>query len=148
MSAFALKGLVGTTTPAVHVDVEKGQVRRFARAIGETNPIHHDDAAARAAGFRAIVATPTFAASLFALEPLYALLDLDPHALMHAEEEYEYFRPLCAGDCITLTHALTDAYEKEGGKGRLIFWVIETRASDGHRRPVFKGRRVMVEMKP
>ena len=64
-----------------------------------------------------------------------------------AEEEYEYFRAICAGDLITVTHAIADIYDKKTPTGALVFVVIETRGNDAKDRPVFKGRRVLVELK-
>src|SRR3954451_13685771 len=105
--------MLGQTTGPVTVEVEKGQVRRFATAICEPRAIHVDEAVARAAGYRSLVATPTFGAALIDLQPLLTRLGLSPTALLHAEEEYEYFRPLCAGDVVTVVHRVVDAYEKQ-----------------------------------
>ena len=66
---------------------------------------------------------------------------------MHAEEEYEYFRPIVAGDRISVTHRIVDAYDKTAPNGRLLFVVVETRGTDKRARKVFKGRRVLVELK-
>ena len=49
--------------PAIN-EVEKGSIRKFAEAIGETNPIYFEEAAARAAGYRSVVAPPTFPTTL------------------------------------------------------------------------------------
>src|SRR3546814_8481365 len=46
------------------IRVEPGQLRLFAKAIGETNQIYFDQAAAESAGLRAPLAPPTFAYSL------------------------------------------------------------------------------------
>ena len=48
---------------------------------------------------------------------------------------------------ITVTHRIADAYDKPVPNGRLVFLVIETRGNDKRGRPVFKGRRVLVELK-
>jgi acyl dehydratase len=143
----ALKNMVGQSTGPVTVEVEKGQLRRFATAIGETRPIHVDEGAAKAAGYRSLVATPTFGAALIDLQPLLERLGLTGTTMMHAEEEYEYYRPVCAGDAVTLTHEVVDAYEKSHPKGNMLFVVVESRATDKGARDVFKGRRVLVEMK-
>ena len=142
-----LKTLKDRSTVPEIFDIEKGQVRRFARAVGEDNAIHFDEAAAQAAGFSSLVAPPTFYAALAPLQPMVEAFDLDPQALMHAEEEYEYFRPICAGDSVSIVHRVVDAYVKETPGGKLTFIVIETRGTDAQRRPVFKGRRVLVERK-
>jgi len=142
-----LKQMIGKSTRPQVFEVEKGQIRRFATAIGEDNPVHLDEKAAKAAGYPSLLAPPTFAAVLHALEPLFDELDIDSQSIMHAEEEYEYFRPICAGDRISLTHRISDVYDKQAPNGRLIFIVIETRALDKRSRPVCKGRRVLVELK-
>ena len=44
---------IGHELPASVLDVEKGRLRFFAKAIGETDPVYTDEAAAEAAGYRA-----------------------------------------------------------------------------------------------
>jgi acyl dehydratase len=142
-----LKHLVGKSTRPIAFEVEKGQVRRFAAAIGEKSLVHSDEKTAKSAGFASLVAPPTFASALSALDPLLEEIGLDQQSTMHAEEEYEYFRPIVAGDVINIIHRVADVYDKQAPNGRLVFVVIETRASDKRGRAVFKGRRVLVELK-
>lgn len=141
------KNLIGKATKPKTFEVEKGQIRRFALAVGETRDIHVDEDAAKAAGYASLIGTPTFVAALSNVEPLYETLDIDQSNTMHAEEEYEYFRPVVAGDQVTVTHRVADIYDKETPNGKLVFVVIETRGADAKDRPVFKGRRVLVELK-
>jgi acyl dehydratase len=141
------KTLIGKATEPVVMEVEKGQVRRFAAAVGEDGLIHYDEAAAREAGYSSLIGPPTFASALHATTELYDELGLDDSNIMHAEEEYEYFRPICAGDMITVTHAVADIYDKKTPTGTLVFVVLETRGVDPKDRLVFKGRRVLVELK-
>ena len=56
---------IGYRTEPFTVEVEKGRLRMFAKAIGETDPIYTDEAAAQAAGYRSLPVPPTF---LFCLE--------------------------------------------------------------------------------
>ena len=51
---------IGYAPPPILWDVEKGRIAFFAKVIGLTDPIHTDEAAAKAAGYRGIVAPPTF----------------------------------------------------------------------------------------
>ena len=53
--------LVGTQYPPFTVAVERRWIRTFARAIGDDDPVAHDVAAARAAGYSDLAAPPTFA---------------------------------------------------------------------------------------
>ncbi|HSI05083.1 MAG TPA: MaoC family dehydratase N-terminal domain-containing protein, partial [Myxococcota bacterium] len=86
------KTLIGKSTEPVTMEVEKGQIRRFSASIGEDANIHYDEDAAKAAGFPSLVGPPTFPAALHATRELYDELGLDDSNIMHAEEEYEYFR--------------------------------------------------------
>ena len=143
-----MKQLVGKATAPRAIEVEKGQVRRFARAIGEAAAIHFDEAAARAAGFPSLVAPPTFATALIDPEAFLDELGWDLQSVMHRAEEFEYFRPVCAGDVLDVTHRLADLYEQAGAGGQsLVFAIVETRIADSRSRPVLKGRRVLVKLK-
>ena len=142
-----VKQLVGKSGKAFSVEVERGQVRRFARAIGEDAAIHLDEKAAKAAGYSGLVAPPTFAACFDNMKDLLEEMGLSSSATMHAEEEYEYFKPICSGDTLEVVHRVADAYEKPAPNGRLVFVVIETRGTDDRKKPVFKARRVLVELK-
>jgi acyl dehydratase len=104
--------------PAI-VDVEKGQLRLFAQAIGETDRIYFDEAAARAAGFASLPAPPTFA---FCLKNLVGqpysylrMMGVDVAHLLHGEQAFEHHEPICAGDTVTLTTEILDIQQKKGG---------------------------------
>ncbi len=142
-----LKQMIGKTTRPRVVEVEKGQIRRFALAIGEDNPVHHDEDAARAAGFPSLVGPPTFAAAL--IDPLAFLdeLGFDQVSVMHRAEEYEYYKPICAGDVLTIVHSVADIYDKDTPTGAITFVIIETRGNDAKGRAVFKGRRTLVKLR-
>jgi len=143
-----LKQLIGKSTSPTSFEVEKSHIRRFAAAIGEESRIHFDEDVAAEAGFRSIVAPPTFASVLTPPDLFVSDFGWDPQSIMHRAEEYEYFRPICAGDTLEVSHRVSDVYEQSGaGGGTLVFAVLETRASDEKRRPVFKGRRVIVKLR-
>lgn len=99
---------VGREFPAAdtyQVGVEK--VREFADAIGDANPLCHDRAAARAAGYPDLVAPPTFAIAVLAraqdavlFEPA---LGLDFSRVVHGDQRFVYTRPILAGDTLSCT---------------------------------------------
>ena len=55
---------IARALPAHTVEVEKGRLRFFAKAIGERNPVYTDESAARAAGYRSLPVPPTLLFSL------------------------------------------------------------------------------------
>src|SRR3546814_15155473 len=88
----------GFTSEPRHIDVEKGQLKFFAHATGETNPIYFDEAAARAAGHPALPAPPTFAFSLAPGAPPTkgnppGALGVAMHTIPTGEPSFTYHRP-------------------------------------------------------
>jgi len=56
---------IGYEMPAHSVEIEKGRLRLFAKAIGQNDPAYTDDNAARTAGYRSLPVPPTM---LFGLD--------------------------------------------------------------------------------
>ena len=100
-------------------DVEKGRLKFFAEAIGETNPIYTDEKAAADAGYKSLPAPPTFPMVLDMegpeTMPVLPLLNIDIAKILHGSQEFEYFAPICAGDTITITSRISDMFDKKGG---------------------------------
>ncbi|MGE3772458.1 MAG: MaoC family dehydratase N-terminal domain-containing protein [Gammaproteobacteria bacterium] len=115
--------------PAV-LPIERTRLQFFAKAIGETDPVYTDVAAARAAGYPDLPAPPTFlfAAELDAGTTARLLEDLGiPLAkLLHGEQGFVYHRPVCVGDTVTVESVITDVYDKKNGA--LEFVVKKSRA--------------------
>ena len=96
-------------TPAYLVGREK--VREFARAVLATSPLHHDPAAAQAAGYADVVAPPTFPIVIAeaTLQQLLAEPDagIDFSRVVHGDQRFTYTRPIVAGDELTATLRVT-----------------------------------------
>ncbi|MGZ3428105.1 MAG: MaoC family dehydratase N-terminal domain-containing protein [Polyangia bacterium] len=130
---------VGRQSEPVILDVERGHIRRFAEAVGDTNPIYVDEAAARAAGHPRIPAPPTFAAALRANDPRGGI-ELDWRKLLHGEQEFTFARPLYAGDRLTIVGRIAAADVKQTKSGVMDVMVLETIATDGDGARVFVAR--------
>ena len=63
------RSYIGHKSEPLTVAVEPFQLRLFAKAIGETNPIYMEEEAAKAAGHRNLLAPPTFANALSLSKP-------------------------------------------------------------------------------
>ena len=123
-----LSALIGQATPTFVVEVEKGAIRRFAEALGDRNPIRHDEEAARRAGYAGLVAPPTFAASFRPpVEPPWMAL-LDRRRVRAGEQGFRLSRPLVSGDRLTCRVALTEVERKAGRSGVLIVLTQELTA--------------------
>lgn len=115
---------IGMQLSTVVWPVERGRLLAFANAIGETRPEYIDEAAARAAGHRGLLAPPTFwfGAGFDAgtLMQMLAALEVPIERILHGEQSFTYGVPVCAGDVLTLTSKVADIVEKKGGKMELI----------------------------
>lgn len=112
------KGLVGSKLPAFTFQVEKVKIAEFARAVGDLNPLYLDSAAARQAGYRDVLAPPTFGicADFWGSMDFMSLcqfLQMNPVRVLHGEQEFIYHAPVCAGDQLTVeTVVESDAVKK------------------------------------
>jgi hypothetical protein len=122
--------------------VEWSHILMFARSIGDENPVYRDPAQA--------VAPPTFVQASAQFDEEYFLRPKpgrpwmgsgkEPTSLpppepsaggeggggggsgLHAEQHYEYHRPLRPGDVLTATGSPGKTWEKEGRRGgKLVF---------------------------
>lgn len=123
---------IGHAMPAFEVDVERGRLRFFAKAIGQADRVYTDEAAARAAGHPTLPVPPTF---LFCLEmespdpaAIRNLLGLDYRRLLHGEQGFTYHRMAYAGDRLRFEQRIEDIYDKKGGA--LEFVVRSTRVTN------------------
>jgi MaoC dehydratase-like protein len=103
----------------ITVAVERRRLVSFARAIGETDPIYTDVAAAQRAGHPDLPAPPTFLYGLEfeAPEPFGYLerLDVDLRRVLHGGQSFTYSALAYAGDSLILQPRLVDAYSKKDG---------------------------------
>ena len=110
---------IGLKSAPHTVEVEKGRLRFFAKAIGETDPIYTDEAAAKAAGYASLPASPTFAFCLEMEKPNpfedLETMEIDLGKVLHAEQSFSYHAPICAGDSLSFQTLVSDIYDKKGG---------------------------------
>lgn len=119
-------------------EVEKGRLKFFAKAIGQTDPVYSDEAAAKRAGHPGLPVPPTF---LFCLEmespnpgALRELLEIPVPKILHGEQRFTYHAMAFAGDTLHFEQRIADIYAKKGGL--LEFIVRETRVTNQHGTPV------------
>lgn len=86
--------------------VGREKIREFATATGEVSPICHDVSAARAAGFRDLVAPTTFPIVVTLNAMGAAVTDpsvgVDWSMVVHGDQRFSYERPIVAGDELTV----------------------------------------------
>ncbi len=123
-----LDSLIGPLGKPVTEPVEFGAVRRMALAIEEHDPIHFDEKAAKARGYRGIVAPWPLLWNYFFNCTEYHIEGVPfGKATVHGADDYEFHEPMIVGDQITVTTTITDAKLKQGKTGRLGQVVAERR---------------------
>ncbi|MBO9648568.1 MAG: MaoC family dehydratase N-terminal domain-containing protein [Variovorax sp.] len=140
------KKWIGHELRASELPIERSRLRFFAKAIGETDPLYTDEAAARDAGYPDLPAPPTF---LFAAEldsgatdKLLADLGIPLSKLLHGEQGFTYHRSACVGDTVTVRSRIEDIYDKKNGA--LEFVVKASRATNQNGELVAEMRTVIV----
>ena len=116
------------------VEITRNDIRRFAAAIGDDNPLYTDREAAKAAGYTDVIAPPTFLISAstgggaggFILEPE---LGLNFAMVVHGEQAFAFSRPVQAGDVLTLEQRISDILAK--GANELMTLVTEVTSDSG-----------------
>jgi acyl dehydratase len=140
--------VAGRELPAVEALVERGRLRAFAHAIGETDPVYTDLDTARAAGHPDLPVPPTFLfgiATSGSMDEEFAwLTDLgvDLRAVLHGEQRFTYHSVAHAGDTVRLAPRIAEVYEKRGGA--LQFLVTETAVTRTDGTPVAELRNTVV----
>lgn len=122
-----LQSLIGPIGEEATTLVELGAVRRMALAIGDLDPIHFDETAAKARGHRGIVAPWPLLWLYFFTCTIYEHDFPFGKATVHGQDEYELHEPIVVGDHITIRTAMVDAKLKHGKTGRLGQVVSERR---------------------
>src|SRR5215470_10613127 len=114
------RSLLGVWGPETTMRVETGKIREFARAVKDQNPAWFADDGA--------LAPPTFLMTLAHwigdLGQTRSAVKLDFRRLLHGEQDFEYVRPIRAGDVLRFRSRTKEVFEKAGKRGGKMLFVI------------------------
>jgi N-terminal half of MaoC dehydratase len=114
--------------------VEATHIMMFARAIGDLNPVYADPQSQEAAEFGAVIAPPTFTMAGAQFDPDNTVrpkpgepwfgsagqpsgAKRESTGRLHAEQHFEYHRPVLAGEVLTTRDRPGASWTKESKKG-------------------------------
>ena len=125
----AARALIGVEQDPVTVEPDKSPLKKFARAISwpeEPNPLYVDEEYAAKTKRGGLIAAPTFSTSFSWLGGL--LEKVNPtmgkyRVGLNGGNEYEYYRPVQAGDVLTARPKLADLEEKPRDDGGVMLVV-------------------------
>jgi hypothetical protein len=133
-----MRAAVGVEGPPVTLEVEKTNCRMYARSVGHIDPIFYDDVAAKARGYRGIVAPPGFLGT-----PVFRPgsgggvpgetggrgFSVPYKRVLNGGTDYEYFPDedvICAGDTITARGKISGFEDTAGSLGPMLITKRET----------------------
>jgi len=120
----ALIGRVFETTDPVPVSAE--MIKKFTDAIGETNPLHTDPAAAAKGPYGGMTAPPSFAVTFRNGQHFFQHVPRFGKQGFDAGKDVEFVAPIRPGDSITLSSHVKEIYEKTGRTGSMVFVIVRT----------------------
>ncbi len=133
-----MRAVVGIEGPPATLEVENANCRMFARAVGHSDPIFYDESAAKARGYRGIVAPPGFMGTPVFRPGASGAAPGDmggrgysvPYKrVLNGGTDYEYFPDvdvICAGDTITSRTKISGFEETSGSLGPMLVTTRET----------------------
>ncbi len=134
------KEMIGRVLSTGTATVSAEHVAEFARALDDGEPAYRATDAVAPPTYPIAFMTQAMAGGMDA----FLELGLNFMTLVHGEQEFEYSRPIRAGESLTLTGRIADIYEKAGSSGILDFVVLETEARDAGGAPVFFSRNTLI----
>jgi acyl dehydratase len=98
--------------------VSREKIREFADAIGDEDPLYREPEAARRAGYRDVIAPPTFL-TLVTMRSLRVVTDdpelgLDYARMVHGDQSFAHRRPVTAGEKVLVTTTVDDITARAG----------------------------------
>jgi acyl dehydratase len=130
-----LKSMVGVGWEPREYPIEREMVRRFIRAVGDTNPKWRDG----------MVAPPTFVLSIGFeqfVDDLLAMVSFN--TVLMAGTELECHQPIKTGDVITAVFEISNLREREGENGKMAFLTFESTCKNQKRKLVAKCRQMVI----
>jgi len=134
------KDMIGRVLSTGSATVTADHISAFAAALEDSNPLYQGAEPIAPPTYPIAFMTQAMAGGM----DTFLELGLNFMTLVHGEQEFEYRRPIRAGETLSLTGRIADVYEKTGGSGTLDFVVMETEATDAKGQVVFSSRNTLI----
>jgi acyl dehydratase len=149
-----LQKKIGTEAKPVTLEIEKGLIRRYVEAVGDTNRLWQDEDYARSTRYGGSIAPPWLLCALMATFPTVSQPKTLPYAVpevtlprervLDGGGEWEFHLPLRLGDTITARTKLAKVFEREGRIGKMLFFVYETDYTNQRDEPVARSSSTLI----
>ncbi len=138
------RSIIGTEMGGATMQVERGKVMEFARAILDENPAYFGEDPPVPLTYT--MASAHWPAPTGGGGARLANLGLNLLKILHAGQEYEYLGEIKVGDTLTSRSQISDVYEKDGkAGGKMTFITSETTFSNQRGEDVLVARTILVQ---
>jgi acyl dehydratase len=112
-----IKGKVGVAWKPRKYLIEGEMIRRFARAVGDENPLWKDGT----------IAPPTFILSIGFEQFVDDLMNLTRfNTVLMGSTEIESYQPMKMGDVIAVVFKISHLRERKGPTGKMVFMTFDS----------------------
>jgi acyl dehydratase len=142
MLSEAILILIGKPFKKITFNIEKESVRRFADAVGDSNPLYFDVEYAAKSGYGSIIAPPGYISSPWywannknnaksdeelngLMDMILALAKAGYNQTIDSSIDYDFFQPVKVGDTITALSFVRDIAERGKGTEKAVFLFLE-----------------------
>lgn len=132
-----MRAVIGVESEPWTVEVDKLQIRLFARSVGYTDPLFYDEEFAKSKGYRSLPCPPHYLGT-----PVYNPANSDAtfgaprsrgprinHGLkrvLNGGTEIEMYDTIVAGDTLSASSKVVDLVERQGSIGNMLITTTET----------------------
>lgn len=130
-----VKAMIGKEKTSFYYVTDR-DIRRFAQAIDDKNPLYHDQESAKETRYGGVIAPPLFC-QMFAYDdvdvedlkrdgsPKEIDVPLPTERVLGGGSSFEIGEPVRIGDTIEAKRMIKEVFQKKGRSGDLYFVVIE-----------------------
>lgn len=119
------KSIIGITSEEYTFEIENRHVKQFREAIGDDNPLYHDEDYAKKTLYEGTIVPPTFPIAMN--DGNVSLpIELDHRRMLHGEQEFIYYKPVRPGEKYHCQMRVSDLYERDGKSGKMQFLKLDT----------------------
>ena len=130
-----LRSKIGVEWEPREYEIGREMIRRFARAVGDPNPLWQDGA----------IAPPTFILAIGFEQFVDDLMSLAPfNTVLMGGTELECYQPIRLGDVITTIFKISNLRERQGKMGRMAFMTFDSSYKNQKQELVAKCRQMII----
>jgi acyl dehydratase len=130
-----LRSKLGVEWEPRSYQIEREMIRRFARAIGDPNPLWQDG----------VIAPPTFVLAIGFEQFVDEVMSLASFGtVLMGGTELEFYYPIRLGDVITVIFKITSLRERQGKMGEMAFMTFDSTYKSQGQELVAKCRQMVI----